>query len=199
MLVRQVLLAISTKMALSTLQCQEIIKDISLIMEEMALSQIWTDGIADNDRIPFDLDGQSVDLGDYDNDGDLDLIIGSKVFRTNADLTFTWMEAITLIEPNYLGKSKWGDFDNDGLLDLYLMGESSEEKFAKIYRNQGNSVFSEIKDLPFKGLSYGSVDLGDYDKDGDLDLIITGWTSKAFHTLIFSGTMAIGFLLFQPG
>jgi len=75
-----------------------------------------------------------------------------------------------------MGSAKWCDFDNDGFLDLFLTGDSPEGIFAKIYKNSGNSSFSEVTDLPFTGVIYSSVDIGDYDIDGDMDLIITGYT-----------------------
>ncbi|HOW41049.1 MAG TPA: FG-GAP-like repeat-containing protein [Bacteroidales bacterium] len=137
------------------------------------------DGTADNDRIPYNLDGQPIDLGDFDNDGDLDIIFGSSIFRTNNDLSFTWMESISLIAVNNGGAVKWADFNNDGFLDIFMTGESAEGKFAKIYRNLGNSSYEEVPDLSPEGLSYASVDVGDYDADGDKDLIITGFNKNS--------------------
>jgi hypothetical protein len=128
------------------------------------------------------------DWGDYDNDGDLDLAITganaygyyspiTKIYRNNGDGTFTDINA------NLMGFSNssitWGDYDNDGDLDFAVTGrngaEASSKPYTKIYRNDGNGIFTDINaELP--GISDGSVKFGDYDNDGDLDLIITGST-----------------------
>lgn len=70
----------------------------------------------------------------------------------------------------------WGDYDNDGLLDLFITGyPGSGGYIARIYKNMGNGVFTEQTNQNFvTGVGYGSADWGDYDNDGDLDLIFSG-------------------------
>jgi hypothetical protein len=73
--------------------------------------------------------------------------------------------------------TKWGDLDNDNDLDLLIIGTNAVEAITKIYRNNGNSNFSQVvTNLP--GVYYGSADLGDYDNDGDLDIVISGSTTQ---------------------
>ncbi|OFY75461.1 MAG: hypothetical protein A2V46_08535 [Bacteroidetes bacterium RBG_19FT_COMBO_42_7] len=45
---------------------------------------------------------------------------------------------------------------------------------TKIYRNNGNNTFSEVTDISFTGVGYSSVAWGDYDNDGDIDILMTG-------------------------
>ena len=73
----------------------------------------------------------------------------------------------------------WGDYDNDSDLDLIIMGmDASEDYITKLYRNDGTDIFTEINDLPFPDLAVGDVAFGDYDNDGDLDILIQGALSS---------------------
>ncbi|MCU0472385.1 MAG: FG-GAP-like repeat-containing protein [Bacteroidales bacterium] len=130
--------------------------------------------------------------GDYDNDGDLDLIISgfltsggnytSKIYRNDAGI-FIDINA-GLIGLNGASVA-WGDYDNDGDLDLLMTGytySGSVSLTTKIYNNN-NGVFSETNTgLP--GLIGGSVAWGDYDNDGDLDILLTGDANYTVSSLI---------------
>jgi hypothetical protein len=121
--------------------------------------------------------------GDYDNDCDLDILLTgtaningnsvliSRIYRNNGNNTFTDINAGLL--GVYEGSVAWGDLDNDGDLDIILSGFSPAESVFKIYRNDGNNVFTDIgNDL--QGTSSRTISLGDYDNDGDLDILLTG-------------------------
>ena len=82
----------------------------------------------------------------------------------------------------HLGASKWGDYDNDGDLDLLITGNIAVyplplETFTKLYRNEGGEFFTEINTTLF-GTLHGSFSWGDYDNDGDLDILINGFTNS---------------------
>ena len=69
----------------------------------------------------------------------------------------------------------WGDYDNDGDLD-YLLSGSTQNGVSSVTlgRNLGNGSFAfEASGLP--AVHSGSVAWGDYDNDGDLDILLTGW------------------------
>jgi len=78
-------------------------------------------------------------LGDYDNDGDLDLFLTTVypndravLYRNNGDWTFTNVTAeVGLDHLHETEQQAWADFDNDGDLDLVTDG--------KIHVNGGNS------------------------------------------------------------
>ncbi len=70
------------------------------------------------------------------------------------------------------GTTAWGDYDNDGDLDLVAVGTIATGGLAaKIYRNDAGT-FVDIN-APLVGV-HGNTGTawGDYDNDGDLDLLI---------------------------
>jgi hypothetical protein len=124
--------------------------------------------------------------GDYDNDGYLDiLLIGtdstytpvSSVYHNNGDGTFTAIDAGLKDVAN--GSTAWGDYDNDGWLDILLTGNDRNWTLvAKVYHNNGDGTFADIHaGLP--GVS-GAGAWGDYDSDGRLDMVLTGYDNNGY-------------------
>lgn len=138
------------------------------------------------------VDRADADWGDYDNDGDLDLVVigtdnsdqpATWLYRNEGNGTFTALN--TFINVKW-GSVSWGDYDRDGDLDLVLTGRNeSDQPIAVIYRNDGNGSFTDIGASDLVGVVSSSADWGDFDNDGDLDLVITGRPENSRITNIY--------------
>jgi hypothetical protein len=124
---------------------------------------------------------------DYDNDGNLDLLIvnGSTrersktggdplvaLYRNDGNGRFTDVTA-----RSGLSRKGWGmgvcvaDYDNDGFDDLYV---TSAVGGNALYRNNGNGTFIDVTrqaGVADAGWSTGCA-FGDYDRDGNVDLYV---------------------------
>ena len=68
--------------------------------------------------------GMGAAVGDYDNDGDLDLYLTNYgpnlLYRNNGDATFTPMEGMGADDSRWTTSAAFLDYDRDGDLDLFL-------------------------------------------------------------------------------
>ena len=123
-------------------------------------------------------DWSALAWGDYDNDGDLDILLTgigplTEIYRNNNNGTFTDLNA-GLIIVTY-GSVAWGDCDQDGDQDILLAGSTGASRVTRVYRNNGNSTFTDLG-VALPGVANASVAWGDCDNDGDLDILLTGST-----------------------
>lgn len=121
----------------------------------------------------------SHDWGDYDGDGDLDLIYATGS-STGTDVTILRNDGDEGLRPsgievkNICGQAIWADMNNDGRLDIVLSGwEDSWDLPYKvaIYLNQGAGWFIEAPNT-MPGFETQELTLADYDADGDLDIAL---------------------------
>ncbi len=153
------------------------------------LSQVWHNlGNGNFTNVQAGLPGVdtgAVALGDFDNDGELDILLTgysatgavAQIWRNRSDGTFTNINAGL---PGVLYSSvALGDYDSDGQLDILLTGTPDgfgNSAITQIWHNLGNGTFSNLGgSLP--GVSRGAVAWGDLDRDGRLDILLSGYTS----------------------
>ena len=141
--------------------------------------------------------GMGAAAGDYDNDGDLDLYMThfsddvNTLYQNEGNghfVDFTAAAGLGGPVRPYLGWSTgFFDYDNDGWLDLFAVNghiypqvaqHPSGLRYAQrnlLYQNAGGT-FIEVGARVGRGFAQEKVSrggaLGDYDNDGDLDLLI---------------------------
>lgn len=138
--------------------------------------------------------GMGVDAGDYNGDGFLDLFVTNfsyetnTLYRNNGDGTFTDVSyKAQLGEESYLSLgfgTGFFDADNDGHLDIFVANghifptvEQTTDVLSykqpnQLFWNQGDATFAEVRFDNRPAVSRGTL-FGDYDNDGDTDLLVT--------------------------
>ncbi len=141
--------------------------------------------------------------GDYDRDGDQDLVlIGeirsddgtcrriARVMRNDDGLLVEDVAQSDRLVGVYFGEAGWADTDGDGDLDIAIAGwdENGDESLRIYTNNQGASESDRLLTLDLNqinddgsasltGVRYADMAWGDPDRDGDLDLVVTGMSA----------------------
>ena len=137
------------------------------------------------------ISGLEVSVNDFDQDGDLDLFVGgrlspkkypypssSRILENRSasgsiqfvDVTEEKNPALTNI--GLVTTSKWVDLDGDSWEDLVVAGEWLSIRF---FKNNEGKTFKEVTEevyLPEQRGWWYDIEKGDFDNDGDLDLIV---------------------------
>ncbi len=134
----------------------------------------------------FNYFSKMIDFGDYDNDGDLDLVVsnyyipsvGRKnvIYRNEGNDTFVLTDII--LDGFEVGTLDFLDFNNDGYLDVlaagYNFGGPGQNYTQSLYRNSTNGKFVKVINGIPEEIRTGMAHCYDYDSDGDEDVIISG-------------------------
>lgn len=143
-----------------------------------------------------------ISWADFNQDGLPDLLLGgfegnymasivNRVYLNNGEGGFS--NTFTLTSPFSYAASACADFDRDGRIDFAIMGASgSSYNPLQIYRNTGGGTFALAFGTEL-GLVNGTLDTGDYDGDGDADLLISGSVSNTGYTRILRNDGTNGF------
>ncbi len=135
--------------------------------------------------------------GDYDDDGYLDLFVGSSyasarnfLYHNERDGTFTLVDAAQKPKsPSNQHGAAWADHDEDGDLDLIVTAGNPQVSHSMLYRNTGDGAFSWTTENAIYNDFYYSTPAvhapvwGDYDNDGLIDLFVAGHDirNRLFH------------------
>lgn len=131
---------------------------------------------------------------DYDNDGFLDLFIvrkdGDLLYRNAGKGVFEDVTKEAGIGSKTEGnKALFFDFDQDGDLDLFEVCKSSNLMF----RNNGDGTFTEqVENAGLAGKNENSRDVafGDFDDDGDVDIVVVNESGVNIYSNQRQGTFS---------
>ncbi|MFQ5701480.1 MAG: CRTAC1 family protein [Acidobacteriota bacterium] len=148
-------------------------------------------------QLPEDM-GSGVAWGDYDGDGDPDLYLvnesgpltlaarwndspaRSSLYRNEGNGRFTDVTDRAGVGVHGLGMgAAWGDYDGDGDLDLVVTRVGT----IVLFRNEADGTFADVSVASGLGRAEGfwtGASWADYDRDGDLDLYVTGYVQYRF-------------------
>jgi enediyne biosynthesis protein E4 len=125
--------------------------------------------------------GGGVGLGDFNNDGLLDIffsgnLVPNRLYLNKGNLQFEDISAKAGVSPENVWTTgvSVADINNDGYLDIYLCKSGppgGDRRHNELFINNRDLTFTESSEeygLAFEGLSTHAA-FFDYDRDGDLD------------------------------
>jgi Flp pilus assembly protein TadD len=173
-------LTLSTRLALQQRDPQAVVN--ALRFTEVTASRLADSQLIVTGRFGSVVHAGPIALGDYDNDGHLDVYAAAALFHNDGAGTFT--RAIAIGDSARASAALFADLDHDGDLDLFV-GTSAGDR---IYRNNGDGTFRERGLRP--GPTTGAV-FGDFDADARTDVIAAHQDDLAFYRGLEEGKFEV--------
>jgi tetratricopeptide (TPR) repeat protein len=122
-----------------------------------------------------DCNQSRVAWGDYDNDGDDDLLLSGSVLLRNDNGLFTDVTKLAGLTSS-AGGGVWGDYDNDGRLDFYAIGGG--DCGDQLWQALPDGTFEDATEkagMVCDSASSEGAAWADADNDGFLDLYVANY------------------------
>src|SRR5262249_41406660 len=137
----------------------------------------------------------SVAIGDFNGDGKPDLAVvnndGNTVSLLLGKAGGTFQKAPTYVAGNGANGLAVGDFNGDGVLDLAVanFGDFSTGSGAtlSILLGNGDGTFQTAANYGGLGRGCSGITVGDYNRDGILDLAVANFWSNTVSVLLGKG------------
>ena len=124
--------------------------------------------------------------GDFDNDGTTDLAVceadGVRLFRNDGDGKFADVtEKAGIVREKGCVGTTFVDYDHDGDLDLYVTMAPGNGRKNKLWRNNGNSTFTDVSAETGLGVDATGADAAvtDFNNDRAIDFVVAGGAAGA--------------------
>ena len=142
----------------------------------------------------MDIYEHCINLFDFNNDGNVDLLLTCYntplLYKGNGDGTFTKVENFALednfsisdnddnktAELYYTGLTFTADFDGDGIQDILTKDNGGN---PILYHGNGDGTFAKVANSNLYAVRGGTMAIGDFNRDGYLDVAATGWSDEA--------------------
>ncbi|MFZ4262586.1 FG-GAP repeat domain-containing protein [Sphingobacterium sp. HJSM2_6] len=154
--------------------------------------------IESNQSLPMNNDlTQSVKLADLNGDGFVDMALGNegppaRLYFNDGKGNFGEKDgAFNSLEPMHTREVLAFDANEDGLLDLFFAnltsngGKVDRNPKGRLFLNQGSGVYKDVTEshIPDYEFSTYAANVIDYDRDGDLDLILSALKIPPFEAM----------------
>jgi tetratricopeptide (TPR) repeat protein len=124
-------------------------------------------------------------VGDFDNDGAADLAVcetdGLRLFRNDHGKFVDVTQKVGIAREKDCVSTSFVDYDHDGDLDLYVTMAPAAGRRNKLWRNNGNSTFTDVSEESGLGVDATGADVAvtDFNNDRAIDFVVAGGNTGA--------------------
>ncbi len=118
--------------------------------------------------------------GDFDNDGATDLAVcqtdGVRLFKNAGGKFVDVTQKVAIVREKGCVGTSFVDYDHDGDLDLYVTMTPAAGRKNKLWRNNGNSTFTDVSEESGLGVDATGADVAvtDFNNDRAIDFVVAG-------------------------